>query len=106
MRAAVRQRNMTIIGSPDSSLTSTSYLLGQYRLTPDTLIHTQTLIAMHSCPDPFELYGGDHLLMTYRSPVHHFSECLLSAVFVGFARCQIKMKDVPPYVHGAIFNSV
>lgn len=54
-----RHRNMTIIGSPGSCLTSTSSRTGPSH--SDALIHTQTLIAMHSCPDQFELHSGDHL---------------------------------------------
>lgn len=47
------QRNMTIIGSPDSCLTSVSSRTGPAH--SDALIHTQMLIVMYSCPDKFEL---------------------------------------------------
>lgn len=52
-------RNMSIIGSLDSCLTSTSSKTGPSCTA--ALIHTQMLIAIHSCPDQFELYGGDYL---------------------------------------------
>ncbi len=70
VRAVGWQRNMTIIGSPDSCLTSNSARTGPSY--SDALIHTQMLIAMHCCPDQFELHSGDHLLMPCRSSVYHF----------------------------------
>lgn len=53
------QWNMSLIGSPDSCLTSTCSRTGPSH--SDTLIYTQMLIAMHSCPDQFDLYSGDPL---------------------------------------------